>query len=424
MDTKIQSIDGAELYFILPINNTIEIKTKLAKDPFLKKLISVQNDEFTVDLCKSISRNLVFNGKITYKDYTLPLNVYISNYKDYNSSIVYLKVSIQNPINFDDFLCLINGKSIIYDTYLNGKPLYEFFSQYHVNNTKLDDIDIFLFVQLTKTNPEFPGDYDEGIAFIEKYKQNIHQILLRSDTSHNHLRIDNHQSNFKSIANFYGTIDLCSPIALIQFYQHPINSLREDSNEMGIDHRACWWLVLTDMIFIQKSVLADTLSKIDEVELKTNKKTIKATTQIGKVLINMKDFWYFEDMTHELSKAVMHHIKEKIGVTSMLNSVLERVEYLENMVLREINEKQNQSNFYLNIILFIIAMIEIIPILYGMLNSIFIEDVGFSFSQAWLWLRALIVSLTLPFLIYILAGVRERKFTSAILAVKKTKTKK
>ena len=69
-------------------------------------------------------------------------------------------------------------------------------------------------------------------------------------------------------------------------------------------------------------------------------------------------------------------------------------------------------------------MIEIIPILYGMLNSIFIEDVGFSFSQAWLWLRALIISLTLPLLIFILAGVRERKFTSAMLAVKKSKTKK
>ncbi len=424
METKIKSVDDAELYFILPINNTVEFKTKLANDSFLKKLILVQNDEFTEDLCKSISRNLVFNGSITYKGYTLTLNVYISNYNEYKSSLVYLKVSIQNPINFDDFLCLINGKSIIYDTYLNDKPLSEFFSQFHAKNTTLDDIDIFLFVQLAKTNPKFPDDYDEGMAFIEKYKQNIHQILLRSDTSHNHLRIDNHQSNFKSIANFYGSIDLCSPIALIQFYQHPINSLREDSTEMAIDHRASWWLVLTDIIFIQKSVLADTLATIEDVEVKTNKKTIKATTQIGKVLMNMKDFWYFEDMTHELSKVVMRHVKEKIGVTSMLNSVLERVEYLENMVLREINEKQNQSNFYLNIILFVIAMIEIVPVLYGVLNSIFIEDVGVSFSQAWLWLRALIISLTLPLLIFILAGVRERKFTSAMLAVKKSKTKK
>ena len=422
MKTKMNSVERAELYFILPINNTIEPKTKLDEDVFLQKLIEVQSDEYNEVLCESISRNLVFNGEISYKDYTLGLNIYLSNYNEYKSSLIYLKVSIQSTIKFDDFQCLINGRSVLNNTYLNKKSLSDFLLQDLISNIEFGDI--FLFLQIAKSNPEFPSEYNDGMRFIERYKQNIHQILLRSDTNHEHLRIDNHQSNFKSIANFYGTIDLCSPITLIQFYQHPINSLREGFGEIDIVHRACWWLVQIDMIFIQKSVLSDILDKIDQVEVNENKRTIKATTQIGKILINMKDFWYFEDMTHEISKAVLIHIKEKIGVVTMLNSVLERVEYLENMALRELNEKQNQHNFYLNIILFLIAMIGIIPVLYEALNSIFIDEKGFSVYQAWLWLRAIIVSLTLPMLIIVFRSIRERKYISAILASKKRKTNK
>jgi uncharacterized membrane protein len=421
------SIEKAELYFILPINNILGLKkAELEEDQFLQKLITVQIDEFNEKLCASISRKKTFDGEISYQEYTLPLKIYITNYHDYNSSLIYLKVSIHNSIKLNDFSILIHGKDILQNTHVNNKPLFDYLSQNFVRFTEPDEI--FLFLQIAKTNPEFPNTYDEGIKFIEEHKQNIHQLLLRSDTYHDHLRIDNHQSNFDSIANFYGTIDLCSPITLIQFYQYPINSIDKNCDEIDIDHRACWWLVITDMIFIQKSVLADTLKRISQVQMTEKMKTVKATTQFGKVLLNMKDFWYFEDLIHEISKAVLFRVKEKVGVTSMLNSVLERVEYLENMILRENNEKQNEHNLYLNIMVLIIAMIQIVPLIQKILHSINFHNTGFLCTQLGvctqlgLWIQSFVITITLPLLlILILRKINKRKFTSAMLAIKKSK---
>lgn len=418
------SIEKAELYFILPINNLLELKSKLEEDQFLQKLNNVQIDEFNEKLCASISRNKIFDGKISYQEYKLPLKIYVSNYHDYNSSLIYLNVSIQKSIKLNDFLSLIYEKNLLHNTYVNNKTLFGYLSQNLVDCSVLDDV--FLFLQIAETNPKFPKTYDEGIKYIKKYKQKINQLLLRSLTYHDHLRIDNHQSNFNSIANFYGTIDLCSPVTLIQFYQYDINFIGTGSsecNEVDMDHRACWWLVITDMIFIQKSILADTLKKISQVQMNEKMKTVKPTTQIGKVLLNMRDFWYFEDLTHEMSKAVIFRVKEKVGVTSMLNSVIERVEYLENMILREINEEQNEHNYYLNIIVLIIAMIQIVPLIHGVINSVFIENTEFLATQLWLWIQSFLISLTLPLLILILRKISKRKFSSAILAIKKSKTK-
>lgn len=362
------SIEKAELYFILPVNNVLGLNEgDSEEDQFLEKLIEVQEDEFNKDFCASISRKIFFKGEISYQKHKLPLIIYISNYVEYKSSLIYLKVSIHDSIQLKEFSNLISGKNILHHTHLNNESL----SSYIKNN--LDDFvepdDIFLFLQIAKTNPEFPNTYDKGRSFIEEHKQNIHQLLLRSDTYHDHLRIDNHQSNFKSIANFYGTIDLCSPVTLIQFYQYPISSIGEKYDEYDITHRACWWLAITDIIFIQKSVLTDTLNKLGQVEMTKKMKTVKATAQLGKVLLNMKDFWYFEDLIHEISKAVLISVKEKVGVTSMLDSVLGRVEYLENMVLREINEEQNKHNFKIKIILFIIAIIEFVSFIHDGLDS-------------------------------------------------------
>ena len=414
------SIEKAELYFILPINNILRSKAELEEDPFLQQLIEVQIDEFDEKLCASISRKKTFDGEISYQKYTWPIKIYISNYHNYNSSLIYLKVSIDNSIKLKDFSNLINGKNILKNTHVNNKTLIEYLLQNFVGFTEPDEI--FLFLQIAKTNPEFPNTYDEGIKFIEEHKQNVHQLLLRSNTYHDHLRIDNHQSNFDSIANFYGTIDLCSPITLIQFYQYPINSIAKNCDEIDIDHRACWWLVITDMIFIQKSVLSDTLKKISQVQMIGKMKTVKATTQFGKVLLNMKDFWYFEDLIHEISKAVLIRVKEKVGVTSMLSSVLERVEYLENMILRENEEEQNEHNYYLNIILLIIAIIQIVPLTLGILEIDFIQNIKFlAINQLGLWIQSLVIIITLPLIILILRKINNRKFRKYMLAIKNSK---
>lgn len=417
------SIEKAELYFILPVNNILGSNKKGSeKDQFLNKLIEVQEDEFNKDYCASFSRKIFFKGEILYQEHTLPLIIYVSNYvKDiYKSSLIYLKVSIHDSIQLKEFSNLISEKNILHHTYLNSEPL----SNYISNNLDgfVEPDEIFLFLQIAKTNPEFPNTYEKGMRFIEKHKQNIHQLLLRSDTYHEHLRIDNHQSNFKSIANFYGTIDLCSPVTLIQFYQFPIRSIGEKYDEYDIDHRACWWLVITDMVFIQKSVLSDTLKKISQVQMIGKMKTVKATTQFGKVLLNMKDFWYFEDLIHEISKAVLISVKEKVGVTSMLSSVLERVGYLENMILRENEEEQNEHNYYLNIILLIIAIIQIVPLALDILEINFIKNIEFlANKQLELWIQSLVIIITLPLIILILRKINTRKFRKYMLAIKNSK---
>lgn len=416
------SIEKAELYFILSINNILESKAELEEDQFLQKLIKIQKDEFNKKFCSNISRKITFDGEISYQDYTLPLKIYISNYRDYNYSLIYLKVSIHNSIKLNDFSNLIYQKNILKNTHVNNETLFEYISQNLVRSVELDELDeIFLFLQIAKTNPKLPNTYDEGMEFIEEHKQNIHQLLLRSDTYHDDLRIDNHQSNFDSIANFYGTIDLCSPVTLIQFYQYPIKPIDKSCDEYDIDHRACWWLVITDIIFIQKSVLADTLKEISQVQMTKKMKTVKATTQFRKVLLNMKDFWYFEDLIHEISKAVLIRVKKKVGVTSMLDNVLERAEYLENMILRENEEKQNKHNHYLNIMILIIAIIQIVPLIHPMLNSIFFQYLGFLFTQLGLSIPTSVISITLLLLILILRKINNRKFRKYMLAIKNSK---
>jgi len=417
-----KSINKAELFFILPISKLIRIKTKIKEDILLKKLIDVQKDEFCESLCNTISRYKVYDGVLSFQKHILPLKIYINNYNDYNSSLVYLKVTINKPISSSDFINLIHGNNILDETSLDNKTLNNYLTKEILDNTAINEL--FLFLQIAETTPKFPSDYYEGLDFIEKNKQQIHQILLRSNTQHKYLRVDNHELNFKSIANFYGTVDICSPIALIQFYQYPIKMVDININDIDMNHRACWWLVITDMIFIQKSVLSDTLERISQVEINEKIKTVKATTQISKVLLNMKDFWYLEDLSNEISKAVLNGVKEKIGIKSMLNSVIERVEYLENMVLREINEEQNVYNYYLNIILLIIAVIQIVPIIYDILNSVYIENAEFSFVQLWLWIKALAISLILPLLILVLRKVNEWRMAGSLLAIKKTKKAK
>jgi len=413
------SINKAELFFILPINKTLNTKSVLKNDRLLKKLIEVQKDEFKEKLSNSISRFKVYEGELLFLKHTLPINIYINNYDDHSSSLVYLKISIQKPISSENFTQLIHGNNVLNKTKLGNTSLKSYLEREVLASTDFNEL--FLFLQIAETSPKLPQDYDNGIEFIEQNKQHIHQILLRSGTQHQYLRIDNHKLNFKSIANFYGTIDHCSPVTLLQFYQYPIKTRDKNIDDIDMNHRACWWLVITDMIFIQKSVLTDTLNKISQVEINEKRKTVKATTQISKVLLNMKDFWYFEDLSNEISKAVLNEVKEKLGVASMLNSVIERVEYLENMVLREINEEQNSHNYYLNIILLIIAVIQIVPVIYDILTSVYIENVELSFTQLWLWIKALAISLILPFFILVLRKINDRRITGAILATKKTK---
>ena len=91
---------------------------------------------------------------------------------------------------------MIHGKDILKNTHVNNKTLIEYLLQNFEGFTEPDEI--FLFLQIVKTNPEFPNTYDEGIKFIEEHKQNIHQLLLRSNTYHDHLIIDNHQSKWST----------------------------------------------------------------------------------------------------------------------------------------------------------------------------------------------------------------------------------
>ena len=116
------SIEKAELYFILPVNKILGLnETGFKKDQFLEKLIEVQEDEFNKDFCDSISRKIFFKGEISYQKHTLPLIIYISNYLEYESSLIYLKVSINNSIKLNDFANLINEKNVMHNTHIKSK---------------------------------------------------------------------------------------------------------------------------------------------------------------------------------------------------------------------------------------------------------------------------------------------------------------
>ncbi len=394
---KIEFVKKAELYFILPANSDIDSSfvNVMKKDAFLNQIIDVQKDELDLKLNAAIQRDKIYEGTIEHNKIAYPLSIYINNFTDYNSSLIYIKVSINKDTDYKDYINLIYGKNILYSTSIEKVTLFDYLYENKVCTKNVSEV--FLFQQIAELEPALPSNYEEGLSYIEKHKQNIHQLLLRSDTHSAHLRIDNHESNFESISNFYGTIDMCSPVTLLQFYQHPIDTINNINCKIEMQHRACWWLVTTDMIFVQKMVLKDILKGINEVQTQKGSKTVKATTQIGRVLINMKDFWYFEDLTHEISKKVADKIKSRIGIVTLLNSVLERIEYLENLVLRENNEKQNSHNFYLNIILLAIAVIQIVPIIFEVLETVN-NGSGISIAKVITWGQALLISISLPLL--------------------------
>jgi len=174
------------------------------------------------------------------------------------------------------------------------------------------------------------------------------------------------------------------------------------------------------MIFVQKMVLIDILKRINQVQTKKGSNTVKATTQLGRVLIQMKDFWYFEDLKQEITKAVVNKIKSRLGIISLLNSVLERIEYLENLVLRENNEKQNSHNLYLNIILLAIAVIQIVPIIFEILETVDKSGV-ISVTTIIMWVKAFLISITLPLMILLLRKVNNIRIARSIVPIK-TKT--
>jgi hypothetical protein len=410
-------IKKADLYFILPINEIVDLKGNGNTDRFLSKLLEIQKDEFSEKLNESTKRFILYEGSTSYRSYEWPLKIYINNFLNQKSSLIYLKLELRGNISLVDYANLVNGKNILHKCNINEISIHDFLVEGGIKKEQLEYV--FLFTQLIDVFPQFPVEYDEGMKYIQTHRQSFHQLLLRSDTFHNDLRIDNHLSNLENISNFYGAIDLCSPISLIQIYQYQIQSICEKNNYYDLEHRACWWLAITDVIFIQKSFLSDTLKKINNVQGKDKKKSITAINQIGKVLLNMKDYWYFEDMTHEISKKVVYKVKEKIGVTAMLSSVLSRVEGLENAVLREINEAQNEYNFYLNIILLLIAIIQIVPLIFQILQTIFYQENTISISQILLWIQSFAISLSFPVLIWIIRNVNKKRFMSNIIQIKK-----
>jgi len=417
---RIETVKNAELYFILAANfdSDSSFVDSMENDSFLDRMIEVQKDELDSKLNAVIQRKKVYEGTVEFNNTDYPLNIYINDFTDYNCSLIYIKVSINKDTHYKDYVNLIYGKNILYKSHVEKHSLFDYLREHNICTKNVGDI--FLFQQIKELHPALPSDYESGLAYIEKYKQDIHQILLMSDTQSKHLRIDNHKTNFESISNFYGTIDLCSPVTLLQFYQYPITSIHNDNSKIDMQQRACWWLVITDMIFVQKMVLMDILKRINQVQTKKGSNTVKATTQLGRVLIQMKDFWYFEDLKQEITKAVVNKIKSRLGIISLLNSVLERIEYLENLVLRENNEKQNSHNLYLNIILLAIAVIQIVPIIFEILETVDKSGV-ISVTTIIMWVKAFLISITLPLMILLLRKVNNIRIARSIVPIK-TKT--
>lgn len=403
-------INKAVLTFIIPIHKILNSNYAIEDSRFISMLKEIQKDEFDEDTLKNTERFLLRDFTMLFERHRFKTELYASNFTQYSSCLIYLRLHIENEMTLDEFARLINSKNIIKQKTDIECSVIELFYSYNIDDEDVDEI--FLFTQLVSITPEMPKDYHLGLEYIDLHKQAFHQILLRSDTHSDDLRIDNHSQNFESISNFYGSIDMCSPINLVQIYQYPIKSVCIDNKTYDLDHRACWWLVMTDIIFLQKSLLEDTLNKVDLINTQKHKnkeKKISSMGQIEQVLINMQSFWYFQDYNHEITKKAVDKVKSRLGVDTMLERALIRLENMENCVLREINEEQNKYNFFLNIILLIIAIVQIVPIINGILMNIRTDSGVVNLVLVIGWIQSLFISVSFPLAIWTVANINKRR---------------
>jgi hypothetical protein len=391
---KLQNIQKANLYFIIPIDQLLDLEPHGKEDSFLQLIEHVERDEFTEDFCQHVHRRIFFSGQVKYKHYSIDTRIYLSNFTNYDSSVVYIKLLIED-FHLEDYACLINADYVLSDCYIGDLTL----NQYMVAQDIVLGKYIFLLNQVIETAPSFPSDYEEGLKFVKENEQIFHQFLVRSDTHYEDLRIDNHRDNLESIANFYGTIDYVSPVTLLQIYQKPIRSLADPSLAIDVDHRACWWLTLTDILFIQRVILLNVLKSINDMHDHSKKHVVKKLALLDRILFKMNGFWHFDDLSHEISKKVVNKVKERVGMERLLDKVQMRIAVIENATLREINEEQNEQNHLLNMVLLLLAGMQILPLVYQIIQYIH-DGKAITLEQALIWMQTFSIAIVIPILVW------------------------
>jgi hypothetical protein len=391
---KLQSIQKANLYFIIPMDRLLDLEPYGKKDSFLQLIQHVERDEFTEDFCHHVQRRIFFSGQVKYKHYTIDGSIYLSNFTLYDSSVMYIKMLIEN-FQLEDYASLINSDHVLNDCYVGDRTLHQYITAHDIERGPY----IFLLNQIIETVPPFPTEYEEGLKFVKENEQIFHQFLVRSDTHCEDLRIDNHRDNLESIANFYGTIDYVSPVTLVQLYQKPIRSLADPSLAIDADHRACWWLTLTDVLFIQRVILLNVLKSINEMHDHSKKHVVKKLAVLDRILFRMNGFWHFDDLTHEISKKVVSKVKERVGMERLLDKVQMRIAVIENATLREINEEQSQQNHLLNMVLLLLAGMQILPLVYQVIRYMY-EGKDITLEQVLIWMQAFSIAIVIPILVW------------------------
>lgn len=391
---KLQSIRKANLYFIIPMDRLLNLQPYSKEDPFLELIEDVEQDEFTEHFCSNVERRILFSGEVQYQEHFIQSRIYLSNFALYASSVVYVKLMIED-FSLEDFARLINSNHVLSDCLIGNRTLSEYIADHQI---QLGDYN-FLLNQIIETHPQLPQDYEEGLQFVKENEQVFHQFLVRSDTRYEDLRIHNHQNNLESIANFYGTIDYVSPVTLVQIYQRPIRSIADPNLIIDVDHRACWWLTLTDVLFIQRFILLNVLKIINELHDNSKKRVVKKLAVLDKILFKMNGFWHFDDLAHEISKKVVNKVKERVGMDRLLDKVQMRIAVVENATLRDINEEQNQQNHLLNMVLLLLAGMQILPLVYQVIHYLY-GGKQITLNQIFIWMQAFSIAIVIPVLVW------------------------
>ncbi len=396
-------INNARLFYFVPIKDPVTFN-RTYEDDFFLELESVLTNEYTNPGQATPLRSCIHKGLLNVESNEYPFKIYYNQFADFEKSFLHIIIDVDSPISLKEFGYLINEDYFTEYYTGRGNTLSELLTLLGIQRKGKS----FLYWQLISASPNVPTTYEEVSKYVLKHKNQFHKLLIREVNSPEVLRFYNHSDNFESISNFYGSYDMASPNSVLQIYTHEIESAEKDNNGELVryhqDRRACWYLALIEVVFLQKFILNESIEVINQNNRLSNKKSLDDITKVEKVLVELQDYWYLDNLTHENSKKLINILKHRMDIPNTLKGILTRVEYTEDSILREISSKQNELDRRLSYILFALAFISLIPLIFD-----FISDLRNSTGDRLLvWRDSIITSVSIPIIIAISLWFRSR----------------
>lgn len=407
----------AKLVWIYSIENYKETNedslSKMPDNQFIKLISKGDKDEFDPFYYNQIQRNELFSDRIIVDGYELPISVVKNDYSKYKYSLIHIILDIDtvSGISIDTFARLINSSSIMEQTLVQNRSKIRL----HLDNIGIKtNKHSFLINQIRKTYPPLPNDQTNSDTFIKQNLQPITQMILRSNTVADDLSPQNHQEFLTDISSFKGSVELCSGRTILQFHFFNNNSLGKEKI-IDADRRFSWMSSVITMVNIQSLILKNAINKINQLSPLEAKEKVDVTEGLKKLLIELREYWDVDAMIHPMTARKIDIYKDRLGVTNQFNILNYRMESTEHLATRELSEIQNAQDKTLNYILLLIASIQLIPMVHGMMVklNLFGNELAFNYGAT------TFLSIFIPLLILKNRGIRKR-IGSALPSFKKS----